>query len=39
VVDERMWGDEDKPQDADAKHEKDAPVQVGKYCWHAGTFV
>jgi hypothetical protein len=28
VVDERMWGDEDKPQDADAKYEKDAPVQA-----------
>ena len=35
VVDERMWGeDEDKPRDADAKYEKDAPVQVQRF-WRA----
>ena len=31
VVDERMWGEEDKPQDADAKYEKDAPVQASRH--------
>lgn len=32
-----MWGDEDKPQDADAKYEKEAPVQASSASFGASA--